>query len=74
MSTEITNPKRIPYKFKYINKSKCKKFALEFAKVNRPSNKFSRVGEDFFISCEVALTNHIQSRIRAHPSIGVTLK
>lgn len=70
--SEPTN--RIAYKFKYVCKSKCKKFALEFAKINRPSNKFTRVSEDFLISCEVAVKNHIQSRIRSHPSIGKTLQ
>lgn len=60
------------YKFKYINRSACKKFALEFAKANR-AQKFSRVSEDFLISCEVALKNHIQSRVKSHPSVGKTL-
>jgi len=60
------------YRFKYINRSACKKFALEFAKANR-AQKFSRVSEDFLISCEVALKNHIQSRVKSHPSIGKTL-
>lgn len=63
-----------PYKFKYINRSACKKFAIEFAKVNRPANKFSRVSEDFLVSCEIALRNHIQSRIKTHPSNGKTLQ
>ena len=61
-------------KFRLICASKCKKFAKEFAKVNRPANKFSRVSEEFLISCEVALKNHIQSRIRSHPSNGKTLQ
>lgn len=63
-----------PYKFKFINKSACKRFAMEFAKVNRPANKFSRVSEEFLVSCEIALRNHIQSRIRTHPSNGKTLQ
>lgn len=69
----ITETSKIPYKFKYICKSKCKKFAVEFAKINRPANKFTRVSEDFLVSCEIALKNHIQSRIKVHPSIGKTL-
>ena len=74
-STENTTPtKRIPYKFQYICKSKVKKFALEFAKVNRPANKFKRCSEEFLISCEIALKNHIQSRIKSHPSNGKTLQ
>lgn len=62
------------YKFRYINKSACKKFAVEFAKVNRPANKFTRVSEDFLISCEIAVKNHIQSRVKTHPSNGKTLQ
>ena len=60
-------------KFKLICASKCKKHAVEYAKVNRPANKFTRVSEAFLISCEVALKNHIQSRIHSHPSVGKTL-
>jgi len=64
---------RTNVKFQLICASKCKKFAVEFAKVNRPANKFTRVGQDFLISCEHALKNHIRSRIKSHPSIGKTL-
>ena len=59
-------------KFKLICASKCKKFALEFAKANR-AKQFTRVSEDFLISCEVALKSHIQGRIKMHPSKGKTL-
>lgn len=63
-------------RFKLICASKCKKFALEFARSNpAPSRaqKFTRVSEDFLISCESALKTHIQSRIKSHPSKGKTL-
>jgi len=59
-------------KYKLICASKCKKFALEFAKANR-AKEFTRVSEDFLISCEVALKQHIQGRIKMHPSKGKTL-
>jgi len=61
------------FKFNLICASKCKKFALEFAKANR-AQKFSRVSEEFLISCEAALKAHIQSRIKSHPSKGKTLQ
>ena len=59
--------------FKLICASKCKKHAVEMARVLRPANKFTRVSEDFLISCEAALKAHIHSRIKAHPSKGKTL-
>lgn len=64
-----------PYKasFKLICASKCKKYAVDSALKNRPANKFTRVSQEFLISCENALRNHIDSRIKAHPSIGKTL-
>jgi hypothetical protein len=74
LSESATAPKqkRTPFKFTYINRSKCKKFALEFAKANR-AQKFTRVSEDFLISCEAALKQHIQFRVKSHPSVGKTL-
>ena len=59
-------------RFKLICASKCKKFALDFADANR-AKEFTRVSEDFLISCESALKVHIQSRIKSHPSKGKTL-
>lgn len=77
-STSFTEPtpepsRRIPHKFKYLCRSKCKTFALEFAKANR-SHKFTRVSEEFLIACEANLRNFIQSRIKSHPSVGKTLQ
>lgn len=63
---------KFKFKFNFICVSKCKKFAIDFAKHNR-SQKFTRVSEEFLISCEVALKSHIESRIKSHPSKGKTL-
>lgn len=67
------SPARSKFKFNLICASKCKRHTLEMAKALRPANKFTRVGEDFLISCEVALKNHIRSRVQSHPSKGKTL-
>ena len=67
---------KIKPKFNLICASKCKKFALEFAQANPAPTRakmFTRVGESFLVSCEVAIKNHIQSRIKSHPSVGKTL-
>lgn len=64
--------KRIPHKFKYICKSKCKQLALEISKQHK-AGKFTRVSEEFLISCEIAVRNHILSKVKSHPSIGKTL-
>lgn len=78
MNEEITIPTpKIKAKFRLICASQCKKFALEFAKANPAPTRakmFTRVSEDFLISCEVALKNHIQSRVKSHPSNGKTLQ
>lgn len=68
----ITDTLPVKAQFRLINKAQCKKFALEFAKANR-GHKFTRVGSDFLISCEATLRNHIQSRVKSHPSVGKTL-
>jgi hypothetical protein len=69
----VNIPVKTKTPLKFINASKCKKFALEFSKANR-SHKFTRVSEDFLISCDAAVRNHIQSRIKGHPSVGKTLQ
>lgn len=63
---------RAKHKFSMICASKCKKFALEYAKANRAQG-FTRVSEDFLIAIEVATRNAIQARINQHPSKGKTL-
>lgn len=62
--------------FKLICVSKCKKFALDIARANPSptrSKMFTRVSEEFLISCEAALKSHIQNRVKTHPSRGKTL-
>lgn len=75
-TAQIIEAKSIRVKFRLICASKCKKFALEFAQANpckARADMFTRVSEDFLISCEVALKNYIMSRIKRHPSKGKTL-
>jgi hypothetical protein len=69
--SELQSP--IKFKFNLICVSKCKKYALEHSDKTR-AKKFNRVSEEFLISCEAALKQHIQSRVQSHPSIGKTLK
>lgn len=63
---------RTKHKFSLICASKCKKFALEYAKANRAQG-FTRVSEDFLIAIEATVRNSIQNRINQHPSKGKTL-
>lgn len=72
-----TTPTEFPAykpKFKLICASKCKKYALESAKTNRPANKFTRCSQEFLVDLENQLRMLIDSKIKAHPSIGKTLK
>jgi len=72
----ISKPAKIKTRFRYINASKCKKFALEVAKANpceARSKMFTRVSEDFLIAIETNLINFVQSRVKTHPSKGKTL-
>ena len=64
---------KAPSKFKLICASKCKKFALEFAKAQIRTKKHTRVSESFLDSCEAALKNHILSRVKMQPTKGKTL-
>lgn len=68
------NERRAAFKFNYICRSKCKEFALKMAREHRHANKFERVSEEFLIAAEAALKNFIVSRIKSHPSKGVTLR
>ncbi len=54
-----------------INRSKVREFALEMAKAR--AHKFTRVGKDFFIKCEVNLKAFIRSQVHSHPSKGKTI-
>ena len=74
-NTSTPTPKS-KFDFKYICVSRCKKLALEFAQSSLSearSKKFTRVSESFLVSCEVALKEHIRSRVKTHPSAGKTL-
>jgi hypothetical protein len=71
-TTDSISPTRPKFQFKLICVSKCKKIALEIAAEHR-AKKFTRVSEDFLISCEAALKAHITSRVKTHPSVGKTL-
>lgn len=78
MKDNITNPEnqdkviKPKHKFSLICASKCKKFALEYAKANRAQG-FTRVSEDFLVAIEAAVRVSIQNRITQHPSKGKTL-
>lgn len=74
-NSQSTDIALAPIKFKYrlICASKCKKFALEFARNQIRTKGHSRVSEEFLISCEVALKNHILSRVKMQPTKGKTL-
>lgn len=75
-TVQPTTPAKTRMKFNLICASKCKRFALDIAKSNPAPSRakmFSRVSEEFLLSCEVALKNHIRSRVTSHPSKGKTL-
>lgn len=75
-TTTQIQPKRPKFQFKLICVTKCKKFALDIARSNpaeQRAKKFTRVSEDFLISCEAALKSHITNRVKSHPSVGKTL-
>lgn len=76
--TEISQSSNVPIqrarvKFNLICTSKVKKFALEFAQGQIRTKKHTRVSEEFLLSCEVALKNHIISRVKMQPTKGKTL-
>jgi hypothetical protein len=54
-----------------INRTKVKEFALEMAK--HRTHKFSRVGKEFFIKCEVNLKTFIRDSVHRLPSKGKTI-
>ena len=60
-------------KFRLICASKCKQFALELAKDQIRTKNHSRVSQEFLMSCEVALKQHIISRVKMQPTKGKTL-
>jgi len=55
-----------------INRKHVKEFALDMAKSR--AHKFTRVGGEFFLKCEVNMKEFIRSYIRSIPSKGKTIK
>lgn len=55
-----------------INKSKVKRFALDFAAENR-THTFTRVSADFLNAVEADFRNLLMRRVSNHPSTGKTL-
>ena len=74
METETDVLPRAKVKFQLICASKCKRFALDYAKPPNKFHKFTQVSEDFLISCESVIKEHIKRRVANHPSKGKTLK
>ena len=56
-----------------INREHVRRWALSYAKETR-AHEFTRVSEEFLLSCEMELRSHITDRIKRHPSKGVTLR
>jgi hypothetical protein len=67
------SPSRTRVKFNLICASKVKKYALGLAKEQMRTKNHTRVSEEFLLSCEVALKQHIQSRVKMQPTKGKTL-
>lgn len=55
-----------------LNRSAVRRYALEFARANRP--KFTRVSQEFVDRIEARVKALIQAEGQRHPSLGVTLK
>jgi hypothetical protein len=55
-----------------LNRKQVKEFALETAKSR--AHKFTRVGSEFYVTCEAYLKTYIRSHIQRHPSKGKTIK
>lgn len=55
-----------------LNRSKVKQFTMTMAE--QRAHKFTRVGSEFFVRCEVQLNNFIRDQVHRHPSIGKTIK
>jgi hypothetical protein len=59
-------------KTRLINRSQVKEFASNEAKAR--AHKFTRVGSEFYLTCEAYLKEFIRAHIRRHPSKGKTIK
>lgn len=60
-------------KYPLITKSRVREYALELAKKTR-HQKFSRVGDSFFMKVENQTRLTIESLVAGQPSKGMTLK
>jgi len=56
-----------------INKSNVRKYALDYAAVNRPANRFTRISEDVYPHVEAAVIQALERLVRSHPSTGRTI-
>ena len=63
---------RVESKTPMLNRSKVKQFTMTMAE--QRAHKFTRVGSEFFVRCEVQLKNFIRDQVHRHPSIGKTIK
>jgi hypothetical protein len=70
----LAEPPKTKFKFNLIVVSKVKQMALDLAKPPLKFHTFTQVSEDFLISCEAALKDHIKRRVSSHPSKGKTLR
>jgi hypothetical protein len=55
-----------------INRAKVKSLALHAAQ--QRARKFTRVGGDFYLKANAALSNFVVHYVANHPSVGVTIK
>lgn len=55
-----------------LNRSQVKQFTLTMAE--QRAHKFTRVGSEFFVRCEVNLKAFIRDQVHRHPSKGKTLR
>jgi len=51
-----------------LNKTNCKKYALDIAHKTRPSVKFTRVSHSFIDAVEVAVRNKVEYMVHCSPS------
>lgn len=55
-----------------LTRKRVREFALETAKTR--AHKFTRVGAEFYVTCEAYLKQFIRAHIQRHPSKGKTIK
>ena len=55
-----------------LNRSKVKQFTMTMAE--KRAHKFTRVGGEFYVRCEVNLKAFIRDQVHRHPSLGKTIQ